>query len=67
LTITKLNGNKEIWESYPRFKNAINGNLIKIISIKEILNELFPMIRTTVASTEIGRLLQVLKASGWLH
>jgi hypothetical protein len=67
LAVTKLNGNKEIWENYPRFKNAINGNLIQIITVKDILDTLFPMIRTTVASTEIGRLLQVLKASGWLH
>ncbi len=65
LAVTKVTGNREIWENYPRFKDAINGNLIKIITIKDILDKIFPGIGTTIASTEFGRLLQVLKASGW--
>jgi hypothetical protein len=43
----------------------LNGNPIQIKTVNEILNELVPMIDTTVESSQIGRLLQVIKAGGW--
>ena len=65
LAATKLNGDREVWENYPRFKEAINGNPLKILTVNEIVCDLYPKIGTVVSSTEIGRLLQSIKASGW--
>ena len=65
LAVTKLNGERDRWENYPRFKNSLNGNPLKILTVNEILKNLYPAIRTAVASSEIGRLLQIMKASGW--
>ena len=65
LAVTKLNGDREIWQNYSRFKEAINGNPLKIITVNEIIYDLYPKIGTVVSSTVIGRLLQIIKASGW--
>lgn len=69
LAVTRLKGNQErgakAWQEHKRFKKALKGNPIKIITVQEILNELWPSIETTMAESEIGRLLQVIKASGW--
>jgi len=65
LAVTKLNGQRDQWENYPRFKNSLNGNPIRILTVNEILKDLYPKIRTAVATSEIGRLLQIIKASGW--
>ena len=65
LAVTKLNGDGSKWENYPRFRGALNGNPIRILTVNKILEDLYPTIKTTVAPSEIGRLLQVIKASGW--
>ena len=65
LAVTKLNGDREIWQNYSRFKEAINGNPLKIITVNEIIYDLYLKIGTVVSSTVIGRLLQIIKASGW--
>jgi hypothetical protein len=64
LALAKLKGNRLIWEKEPKFIEALNGNPIKVITFEEIINEIFPGIKTTLASTEIGRMLQMFKASG---
>jgi hypothetical protein len=63
--VTKLIGTKADWESYEPFKKNLGGNPIKILTLKEILDELNEKMNTTVASSEVGRLLQIIKASGW--
>ena len=63
--VTKVVGDKKLWESNQSFSQMLNGNLIQIKTVNEILDELVPMIDTTVESSQIGRLLQVIKASGW--
>ena len=69
LAVTQLKGNQErateAWQNHKRFKKALKGNPIKIITVQEILDELWSETKTTMAESEIGRLLQVIKASGW--
>jgi hypothetical protein len=45
----------------------LHGNRIEIITVKEMLDDIKnKMGKTkTVASSDVGRLLQVIKASGW--
>jgi hypothetical protein len=66
--VTLIKGSAEervLWESGEQFKNALDGNPIKLLTLSEMLDELFPEITRTVASSQLGRTLQVIKASGW--
>jgi hypothetical protein len=53
------------WENNPQFKATLDGNPIRIVTLNEILNELWAGVTTTPAASTIGRYLQVMKASGW--
>jgi len=64
LAVAKVNGNCDDWVQYEPFKKSMRGNPIKILSFAEIISEISKGINTTLASTEVGRLLQVIKASG---
>lgn len=64
LAVTKVNGDRKGWESDPGFLMRIEGNPIRIIEFSQMVNEIFPDLGTTLASTEVGRMLQLFKASG---
>ncbi len=64
LAVTKTKGNKQLWESHTPFRIAMAGNPLKLLSIPEMLAHLAPQINTTLASTHLGRTLQLLKAAG---
>jgi len=64
-TPTRLNGDETPWDDHHPFRDALNGNPIRFVSLRDMLDELMPRLGTTVAPSEIGRLLQVLKASGY--
>jgi len=63
--VTVLKGNRELWEREPSFREAMRQNPIRIWTLTDMLTELFPMLGTTVASSQLGRTLQLIKASGW--
>ena len=63
--VTKLRGDASIWEQNRTFSNNLRENPIKILTLQEMLSDLYSKTKTTVASSEVGRLLQVIKASGW--
>lgn len=63
--VTVVKGSRESWEGCSAFKEVIQSP-IKILSFEDMLDELYPELNTTVASSNIGRILQLLKASGWL-
>jgi hypothetical protein len=63
--VTKLNGDAAVWEQNQQFKENLHGNPIKILTLQAMLSDLYTKTNTTVASSEVGRLLQVIKASGW--
>jgi hypothetical protein len=62
--VTKLKGDRTVGERHPIFRKNLRGNPIKILTLQEILKYVYPRTTTTVASSEIGRLIQVVKASG---
>jgi hypothetical protein len=64
LAVAKVNGNCDDWVQYIPFKESMRGNPIKILSFAEMISEISQGINTTLASTEVGRMLQVIKASG---
>jgi hypothetical protein len=64
--VTKLIGSRELWENYGAFRDAIHGNPIKILTIEEMLNEITLDLTTTVASSDFGRTIQLLKTADLL-
>jgi hypothetical protein len=65
--VTKLIGSEEKWTEYEMFKHNLRGNPIKVLTLEKILQDLYKKISTTVAPSDVGRLLQVIKASGWIN
>ena len=64
LAVTKVVGNKTAWESNQDFCRALNGNPIRVVELKDILSAIYPMLGTTLEGTEVGRMLQLFKATG---
>lgn len=67
LVVTSLlnEGGRETWEEDKQFLANIEGNPIKILTLTEMMNDLWKNLGTTQASTEIGRTIQLIKASKW--
>jgi hypothetical protein len=63
--VTKLRGNASIWEDHGHFRSNLRGNPIKILTLEVMLSDLYRKTSNTLASSDVGRLLQVIKASGW--
>ena len=40
LAVTKVNGDKKLWENHSPFINAIDGNPIKILDVNQIIEQL---------------------------
>jgi hypothetical protein len=62
--VTKLVGSKTPWETNQTFIKSLGGNPIRIIDLREMLNFISPSLSTTLAGTEVGRMLQLFKAAG---
>ena len=65
IAVTVLKGDPSRWENAPQFREAMNQNPIQIWTLASMLTELFPTLGTTVASSQLGRTLQLIKACGW--
>lgn len=63
--VTKVIGSRSAWQHNATFREHLRGNPIEILSFGDVLKELFPYIDTTPASSQVGRVLQLIKASGW--
>lgn len=64
LAVTKYKGNKDSWEKFPLFKKNLIGCDIEVIDIKAMLLDTYKSIGRTPLHSELGRLLQLIKASG---
>lgn len=62
--VTKLLGEKADWESNKTFIDSLAGNTIRILDLREMLASIAPGLGTTLAGTEVGRILQLFKAAG---
>ena len=62
--VTLLRGDRSAWEKHDRFCSAIQGNPLRVITLKEIAKEVASGLTTTVASSHLGRTLQLFKAAG---
>ena len=62
--VTSIKGDKELWETHPRFQKAMRGNPIKLLSLPDMLKKLMGSLSTTMAGSDLGRTLQLLRAAG---
>ncbi|MDO8329840.1 MAG: hypothetical protein Q7T36_05145 [Fluviicoccus sp.] len=65
LAVTKVNGDRQLWETKASFREAIGGNPIKVLDLRQMLDTIAPALSTTLAGTEVGRMLQLFKAAGF--
>ena len=63
--VTKLIGSKAAWEQNEGFRQALGGNPIRVLDLREMLEFIAPSLSTTLAGTEVGRMLQLFKAAGF--
>lgn len=63
LAATVVIGDKQLWEKHTPFIQAMQGNPIRIIELSEMLEHIQTMSTTTVAPSDIGRVLQLMRAA----
>lgn len=64
IACTKVIGDPKIIEDNFQFRKNLDGNTIKIITFEEMFNDIKAKSGTTLASTQLGRLMQLMNASG---
>lgn len=65
--VTTIKGDRAPWEMCEPFIHRLENNKIKLLTLEDMLSRLYPTITTTQASSTIGRVLQLMKASGWMR
>lgn len=65
--VTRLtpHSSRTCWEQNTTFRENLAGNPIRLLTFDEMLSVVFRDINQTVASSQLGRMLQLIKASGW--
>lgn len=60
--VTVYRGEKQTWENMKTFKENLPNSKLKLISLREMIEQLWPNITTTPEHSELTRLLQLIKA-----
>lgn len=63
--VTSLRGSASVWEKESRFMAALAGNPVEVWTLEMLFAEVYASLGTTVASSQLGRTLQLMKACGW--
>ena len=63
LAVTVIIGDRRSWEGHRPFIEAMGGNPIRMIELSEMLDSIKTQSTTTVASSDIGRVLQLMSAA----
>jgi len=63
LAVTVIHGDRRAWEEYMPFSKAMGGNPIRLIELSEMLEKIEEQATRTVASSMIGRVLQLMRAA----
>ncbi len=61
--VARLVGDRRVWEDHQPFRAALGGNPLRILTFREMVSEIQGKLTTTLASTEIGRMLQMFLAA----
>jgi len=63
LAVTRLRGDGEAWVQEPRIAENLDGNPFQFLTLETMWKTIVDETKTTMASSEIGRLAQLLKAA----
>jgi hypothetical protein len=58
-------GSRENWENNLNFRQRLENNPVRLVSFADMLDDVWGKLSTTVAATELGRMIQLMKASRW--
>ena len=64
LAVTRLRGDGSAWASDATIRECLGGNPLRFLSLEEMWGTVLSTVTTTPASSEMGRLAQLLKAAG---
>ena len=62
--VTRIKGDPKLWETHQPFREAIDGNPIRLLSFEQMIREVMAALGTTVVPSQLGRTIQLLRASG---
>lgn len=62
--VTRIKGDRALWEAHKPFCSAVLGNPVRLLSLEQMVSELSAGMSTTVLPSQLGRTLQLLRASG---
>ena len=63
IAVTRLRGDTEAWSRDPRISGNLPGCSIGFLTLEEMWRDLMDNLGTTLAPSEVGRLVQLLKAA----
>ena len=64
LAVAKVVGDRMPWEGHKPFRDALGGNPIRIITFQDMIVDMQSQVTTTVAASEVGRMLQLFRVAG---
>lgn len=64
LAVTFPKNEPTLWMNYPRFREALPGVQLEVRHLRQMIDEIEPLLTTTPAATDIGRTLQLFRAAG---
>ena len=64
LAVTHLRGDGDAWAKHPTIQKNLRGNPFHFITLETMWTKMLEELSTTPASSEMGRLAQILKAAG---
>src|SRR5690606_16925095 len=63
--VTEVIGSRSAWQDSGTLRVHLGGSPTELLTFSDMLKELFPFIDTTPASSQVGRVLQLIQAAGW--
>ena len=64
LAVTVLRGDPTPFEHHRQYRQAMRGNPIQLLSLKQMSHEVLEGMNRTLAGSQLGRTLQLLRAAG---
>lgn len=61
--VTRLSGDRALWENHQGFSEAVGGNPLQVLTFQEMVTDIQGKLTTTLAATEVGRMLQLFSAA----
>jgi hypothetical protein len=66
IAVAHVVGDKKAWEENIEFQKMMGNNPIRIITFQDMISDINRELKTTLAATEVGRMLQMFRASGFV-